>query len=184
MGQTKQYIAIRYAQAFLNLYGDKLTHDNYEAFMHIERDLASQKKVLFFFGLTMIPDAVKHQALDRMCAPYPCGSQFRRLLVVLLESQRMYLLPFVLEAIIKGYRELHHVTLATVTTSHMLSEQAREQVRTIFEKKMGTVLVLEYVVAPRLIAGLQVRTEDVIWEYSIDKQLRDIERSLSDKGHA
>lgn len=184
MGQTKQYIALRYAQAFLNVYGAKLTEQNYEALEHIAHDLEDQKRVLFFFGLSMIPDTVKYDALDLLCKPYACGPQFKRLLVVLLASQRMYLLPFILKAIIKGYRELHAYTTGTLASSHPLTDEQKKILHHLFEKKIGTTLMLEYSVVPELIAGIRFQTDELVWEYSVDKQLRDIERSLSDKGHA
>jgi ATP synthase F1 delta subunit len=183
MAQTKQYIAVRYAQAFLNLYGKKLTQEMYQALVAIQKDLEAQKKILFFFGLSMIPDDIKRSALERLCGPYPCGPHFKRLLVVLVESQRMHLLPLIIDAIVKGYRELHNYTCGDLYTSHALSPEVYEEIKKIFEKKLGTSLVLTCSVTPHLIAGIKLKTEDHMWEYSIDKQLRDIERSLS-KGHA
>lgn len=194
MNRKAERLARKYARAFLNLYISKLTEKQYEAFLNVHDILAQQKKVLFFLGLAMIPDELKHQALEKLFAPFDCGTQFHRLVLLLLESQRIHLLPLVLNGIIQGYREAHGIVHVLAATSHSLKVAQVQALGAFFKEllkaqgpaytKQVTTVQLETKVTPQLIAGLKIQGANFLWEYSIDKQLRQIEQSLSNKGYS
>lgn len=194
MNRKAERLARKYARAFLNLYINKLTQNQYEAFLNVHDILVQQKKVLFFLGLAMIPDELKHQALEKLFIPFDCGAQFHRLVLLLLESQRIHLLPLVLNGIIQGYREAHGIVHVFAATSHTLTDTQVQALGAFFKELLNaqraahtrqvTTVQFETKVTPQLIAGLKVQGDNFLWEYSIDKQLREIEQLLSSKGYS
>jgi F-type H+-transporting ATPase subunit delta len=73
-------------------------------------------------------------------------------------------------------RGVRHVTVATSTA---LDEAQREKIRASLAKRLGKTVVLEPVVRPGIIGGVQIETEGVRYELSVDALLRQLRDRLS-----
>jgi F0F1-type ATP synthase delta subunit len=64
-----------------------------------------------------------------------------------------------------------------------LSQQEKDQIEKFLARKTGQDNIYTYHVDTRLIAGVRLRSQTLLWEHSIAQQLRQLELSLVAKGN-
>ena len=178
MTRSEQLLARRYATAFLNLFQNEISFDQFMALKQAVAFLAERKKVLFFLSLPSLAADKKmnimKQAFKMLELPDVCN----KLMALLLHDKRASLLYDVLQFVVMLYEQRNTIMDVALSTSHEVDQQALAIVQRFLAQLTGNDVIYTHRVDKNLIAGIRAQSDTILWEQSVEKQLRTISVSL------
>lgn len=182
MKSWQSFLSRRYAQAFLASVKQTLSDEHIRSIQQAINYFACHPTVITLLKVPLIKSSIKEQALhtvliEKMTLP----QDFMRLVALLIEDKRAFLISKVLHALLMLYQERASVMFCTVTSSAPLAANEHALFEDFFNKKIGQHILYTYTVDSHLIAGIRMQSSTVLWEYSIAQQLTQAQRSLMKK---
>lgn len=174
MTEKETFVARKYARAYLNVFGNDFTIEQFQAFEALGTFLSQHQRVLFFLQLRHIDDQKKQVILQDIVTKLKIPASFMHLVNLLLKDKRASLLEEVVNQVANLYKELNHVIPIAITTSHELNETSCAIIRNFIAQKTSCIVLAHKTVDPTLIAGLRIQSDTLLWEYSVRKQLQQI----------
>ncbi len=174
-------IAQKYAQAFLNLFGDSLTSEVLINLKRLQIDIKKQHAYLILLSVPLITQAKKQKLLWDLFAYYHMPQSFDRLIAVLIEHRCIELLAEVLEQIVIEYKMRHAIEDFVITSSDTLNSDQLQQVIAFIQNNVHKTIMTHVNIDKKLIAGLRLQSDTLLWEYSISKHCKIIEKSFGSK---
>jgi F-type H+-transporting ATPase subunit delta len=174
-----QILAKRYAKALLTLGRED---GNYEKYGE-ELD----QFVAFWEGTPEFADAASNPLYAKDNRKIICSAVvdkmglspvFKSLLDLMLEKNRVSIIPDVQNLYQKLLDEMANISRAEVASATPLSEEAVEAIRGSLEKATGSSVVIETEVDPELIGGVVARVGDFVLDGSVRTQLASIKETL------
>ncbi len=178
MNREELYLARLYATAFMNTIHNNLSSQEYDRIERASNFLRTHTNYLFIFKLPLNFNVFKKRVLHDFLQQFDLALLLHRLTDVLVHSQRLFLLRGVLVYIEKLYKDHNHIVNLKITSSHQLKDKQITSLKKIFEIKNNATNVVDYTIDKRLIAGIRMQSNTLLWEHSIAKQLRTIEKDL------
>ncbi len=172
MSEYASIVAKKYAQAFLNIAGDAFTRDDFKKACVLELFLRQHRAELFFLRSPVENDQVKEIFLEHLMAPFGARVQLMLLVRVLMRQHRLFLLPAVARFLCQLYAERHAISYFFIESSHELTADDCVVLVDFLARMTHETIFYEYVKEPRLIAGIRLHSDRLLWEYSIHKQLK------------
>lgn len=172
MSDYASVVAKKYAQAFLNIAGDAFTLDDFKKVCLLERFLRQHRAELFFLRSPIKNDQAKEVFLERLMAPFGDRAQLMLLVQLLMRHRRLFLLPTVARFLCQLYAERHAIAYFSIESSHELTADDCAILVDFLARMTHETILYEYVKEPRLIAGIRLHSDRLLWEYSIHKQLK------------
>ena len=174
-----QILAKRYAKALLTLGREDGDFEQYGAEL--------QGFVTFWESETEFADAASNplyakenrkaivkSVVDKM----ELSPVFKSLLDLMIEKNRLAIIPEVGIFYQKLLDELNNISRAKVTSATPLSEEAMESIKASLEKTTGSSIIVEAEVDPELIGGVVARVGDLVLDGSVRNQLTSIKETL------
>lgn len=177
---VERMLTRKYAQAFLAVAGDDLTIELVRSLPAIAEALKAVKPAIQLL-LATTKEREQAAVFEQIFAHVHLPASFNRLIFLLSEDKRLTLLPNVIQKIADLYRERAGIMVWSIKSSHELTQKMRTALQEFLARATGCVIMGEYALDADLIAGIRMRSDTLLWEYSIDKQLRTIHR-LSGRG--
>ena len=178
MNAPQYTVARKYAQAFLNVFADTISQDDFE---HIEAAALFFKKqpsLLFFLKWPALGVAVKVEALNKVLQKFGLPDSFNKLVDLLAQDKRTFLIAEVLSQISKQYKKSHKLGVFNISSAHQLNEQELTTIKEFLAKLTGLDIIYNYTIDKKLIAGIRLQSDTYLWEYSIANQLNQLKLSL------
>lgn len=172
-------LAYKYANAFLNVYSDRLNDGDIKSINNILQFLPKHPRLLFLLQVPLIKKAIKEKWLVSFCEQFNVGAPFKNLITLLLSHRRVFLLPAILNAIVNSYQKRHHIENIVIKSSIPLPVSYRHDIESFIKHYINGVHYYHYEVDPTLIAGIRIQSDTILWEYSMNKRLRDIAHANS-----
>ena len=172
----EEFIAKKYAKAFLNLFIDDISLDAYNHIVVLEKFLKERREAITFLSLPHIKKSAKKELLDNVINRFKLPSPFKRLITILIESKRIFLLPLILHYMAIIYRQRKGILAFIVKSSAPLTAPAIKIVKEFLEGKTDKEILTIPGVDDSLIAGIRLESYEYLWEYSIAKKLRMLKR--------
>jgi len=172
MTWQKQLIATKYAKAFLNVFIGDLSLSDYRRIVGLEQFLKDRRDVLAFLALPHIEPSAKHEALASVIEKFSLPTCFNRLVIVLVEGKRSFLFPLILYFVARFYRRRKGIEDFMIKSSSYLNADALKTIEQFLARKTGRQVLSEYDIDKSLIAGIRLKSDDYLWEYSVAKKLR------------
>lgn len=174
MNTSELLLSHKYAQAFVNIFKEKLEYQDIERLYEWRNFFKTHDHLMFYLKLSTITDAVKITALIKTRSHYKLESSFDKLIKLLLESKRISLLPQVLKFISDAYEKYLNIIEFTFASAHELGDSEKDTFRKFLEAKVGKTIIAKAVVDKSLIAGVKLYSNELLWEYSIKKYIDSI----------
>jgi ATP synthase F1 delta subunit len=174
-----QQLSKKYAQAYLNAFFDQCTITDYHAIAAACRSLKKNRRLIFFLTLSSIDPVVKALSVEQICKKYSLSSSIKKLLYLLLEKNRLFLIPQILEAIAFLYCKRAKLQLFHMSTSHSVTQNILDTLDKFLVCQTGQTIVCTHSIDTSLIAGVRLQSNDFLWEYSVRKSLRTVRLSLA-----
>lgn len=177
--EAQAQLAKKYAQAFINSYSSQITADDHKKIPQLQDFFRSHKKSLGFLWIPHITDKEKITLLtNALVGKFGLSSIFEHLIKLLVMHKRGILLVQTLAHIDVLYKKKHNILAFAITSSHHLPETAQQSIVKFLAQQTGCAIMYTYTVDTRLIAGLRLQSDALLWEFSIAKQLQSISQSL------
>jgi F-type H+-transporting ATPase subunit delta len=165
-------LARRYARALLDVGIDKGTHeklatevDALGAAFNQSRDLQE--------ALTnpVFPRAQRRAVLEAVLARYGVSTETRNFTLLLLDRERVQVLPAIARELRIMVDEKVGRVRATVTSARPLPADHVAQIQATLEKATGKTVALEQAEDPSLIGGVVAKLGDTVYDGSVRTQL-------------
>ena len=180
--EQKIYLARRYAQACVNVFGRDMQVADIASFHAVAQFLGTHRRILFFLHVPFINDAIKLQALEMVRAEYTLPVWCTRLFTVLIEHKRAFLVAHVLAYVASFFAKKENVGRFTVTSAHPLHEEQRARCVELLTRLSNKTIVCTYAADQTLIAGVRMQSDTALWEYSVNQQFRTLQHSFCPLG--
>ncbi len=179
IGISQSPIARKYAQAYLHVFGQQHTFQDFCSLWRASQFLSEHHSLLFYLSLPMIKDEDKKRFIDLFFEKFHLFDSLKQLFYLLLKNKHIFLTIDVLQDIYSLYKMDHKISELKIMSSSDLSEEKIREIKDFFMQKTGLEhIVIRYSVNPALIAGLRLQSETYLWEYSIAKQLQKLKQDL------
>jgi len=172
--ENQGIIARKYAQAFIDLFSNKLDLripediDKINTFISYLHD---HRKSLFYADLKLLKLQKRQEIFHELIDKFELKSEFKKLTDLLILHQRTFLLHDILELIVKLYLDKMNVIPFTVFTSHKISTGQEEALIAFLEQKSNKKVIIKSQLDKHLIAGIKAISPEFEWEHSIRKKL-------------
>lgn len=175
---AKKKLARKYAIAFLN------TSENEHEILFNALDIIETFRAShgLFFKMLQHSNAsmkLKHEGIAKIFAPHALPRHIVTFLQVLVSDKTIGLLSFIIKQIREEYKQRNNLIDVTVTSSHELQPEQKNDLEAAVKEKMNGTLSFTYVIDERLISGIKIRTHTYYWEESLAQRIRAIEHTLS-----
>ncbi len=167
-------IVQKYAKAFSRVYDDTITREIVDRLELAARFLYVHRRALFLLRVSVIDRKVREEAILEFCDRFKLGDAIKKLVKVLLNDKRASLLAPVFEAIGMLYKKRNSIVEIAVTSSCVLSDAQRSSLEAFLARHIVGEKTYTYTVDTSLIAGVRVLSDSCLWEFSIEKQLREL----------
>ncbi|MBD3273378.1 hypothetical protein GF385_03465 [Candidatus Dependentiae bacterium] len=171
-------ISKKYAAAFLNVFSDKISDENLEKWISLEKFLKKNKLFYVYLQVPTISYFTKKKALLRIAQALKLEKPITKMMFLLLDHGRIEILHQVLNKIILLYRRKINTKLFKVTTSHDITFEEKEKIINFIKSISNGGVLAEFEKDEKLICGLRIQSLTFLWERSIEKQLRSVKRSV------
>lgn len=164
-------VAKKYAQAFLNIYFSSLTNADVLRIEAAQKFLRDHQRTLFFLQLPQFTYSVRLSMVEDLMGYFGLPLSSATLFLLLIESNRAFLIPDVLLCITSLYKERNNSMDFIVTSAHELDESQKEKIKKFLQVGSGKNSMCTYLRDKKLIAGIRMQSVGYMWEYSVRKQL-------------
>jgi len=171
------HTAKKYAKAFLNVFADSISAEDFEHICSFAQFLAAHRRSLFFFGLPHIAFDEKVEIIDWLVKQFKLPKELKKLLVLLVKNGKTQLMHEVIEQVCEQYQSLNHIEPFIISSSHELTQAQLDEIKMLLERATKNKVLYSFHVDKDLIAGLRAQSNTKLWEYSIAKQLRILART-------
>lgn len=170
--QAQKMVAKKYAQAFMHVFGKKITENDYAAVQLAHQFLKKNPHILLLFRMPHITKIEKMRFAQKFVQSFSLGAYIEKLIPLLVNHNQAILLQAVLEQIQYLYEKMHNIAWFTIATSHKIEEKEKRQIQEFLAHKTGQVILYKYVIDPNLIGGVRAQSPTWLWECSIQQRLR------------
>lgn len=172
MDKKTAILSRKYALAFVHVFGDQLTTDDILNCAKAEQRLSEYKQLNFFLRMPFIDDHLKRNALTTILHKAKLPESFDRLLHLLLEHKRSFLLDAVLRWIQSMSMDLKNIASFDIASSHALTEEQYQDLTAFLTRTTGRTIISKQTIDPTLLAGLSMKSETLRWEHSLKSYLQ------------
>lgn len=175
---TSEIIAKKYAIALLNTTKEELTEPILVQLDRFATFLKNQKTVVAHLALPTLKSITQQTLVKIITTHFGLEALLTRLIFLLMEKKRIYLLGLVIKHIIKQYQKRHNISVFLITASHPLQEQEKESIiDSITQIMPHGKIQATFSIAPELISGIRIQSDTLLWERSINKLLQRIQQT-------
>lgn len=169
--------AARYAKALLSLAKDKkVTREVNEDMTLINETIAKSSDLQAFLKSPVIKNNMKKNALLEIFKSV--NGITTGLFDVLIENNRLNILPLVASNYNRLFNEMNGVQLAKVTTAIPLTPSLEAKIQQKVKELTGNEAKIENIIDDSIIGGFILRVGDIQYNGSVKDQLTNLKREL------
>lgn len=176
MDLQQEKLAKKYAKAFVNLYGDKLSVELIERLQIVSDYLHKQREALFYVQLSVLDGDVTKRNFEELLKQFSIDSLFSPLIDLLLIDKRLFLIPLVMKYVCVLYLEKNNIMHVTVESPIALHTDDLTALKAFLSRETGKTILFSVKKNKKLIAGIKVYSDTIGFEHSIRKHLQALSR--------
>jgi F0F1-type ATP synthase delta subunit len=172
MNSNERLLAKKYAVAWLNCFESQIDRPMCERMKAFGMALKEQLHGTALLKLPFMISGILDSCVELLFKRGDLPNQISPLLGLLKEHQRLFLLPEILTELEILYDQRHNIAVFNIVGSHALPATAVARITQFLHHKTGQEIIVHVDTDPSLIAGLRLRSDHLLWEYSIKQRLR------------
>ncbi|HLJ31947.1 MAG TPA: ATP synthase F1 subunit delta [Candidatus Babeliales bacterium] len=176
-------IAHKYAKAFKAVFPKACSLSDINKIKIALTFLKKHKQTLLFLQLPQFDDERKKSMVADLVSHFALPHELAHIILLLIQHNRSFYIPEVLASIIELYKEQTNSMEFTLKSSHHLHEKQVEGIKQFLSKKLDKNIISTAVVDPSLIAGLRLQSNEYLWEYSVRKQIQELQQLEKQKAY-
>jgi F-type H+-transporting ATPase subunit delta len=168
----------KYATAFLNLYADKI---NENVLLNIQKTyffLMSHLDTQSLLSLPNLEQKEKDTIISLFLNKFGLIEEFKFLINLLIKQNRIVLLKDIFKSIFFKYQQKTNCIVFEISTANHLEDKDLQIIYKFLEFKTKKKIIPNYNVDKSLIAGISMKSDTLLWEYSVRKQLHTMKQSI------
>ena len=173
MKNTDEILIRRYAQAFLNLFGDQLDLQQIEQLPHLAQTLDKIPFSLLYVQRALGNDS-SSKSLEKVFKKAGFEKMFSSLISLLNNHKRLVLLPRVVRYIFQEFLERHNIMHFTIESAVELTQQEQDSFVEFLHGKTGRDIRYTLKINRSLIAGVKMYSDTLGFEHSVSQKLQQI----------
>lgn len=182
MAQTK--VATRYAKSLLGLVAEKGNLEEAFSDMLLIKKTCSENRELVVLLKSPVVNAEKKANILTSIYGKNVSKVTMLFITLITKNRRESALPEIADAFIAQYKAMKGITIASVTSAAVLTEDAQKKIADIVQKQVGGTVELELEVNPELIGGFILRIGDKQLDTSILSKIGDLRQEFMSKSFA
>jgi F0F1-type ATP synthase delta subunit len=182
MNQEYSLLCRRYATAFLNVYGDKISLEDCKVLRSAGDFLGSHRSILAFFELPDLRPDRHQQMIDLLVSHFSLPEAIKPLLFLLEKQRQLWLLVEVLFVLVELYLQRNNLMIFSVESFPVLSSEKLEDFKKFLHRQTKKDILCRLKENKDLIAGIRAQSSSLLWEYSIEKKLREARHVIHEQG--
>ena len=176
-----QILVKRYAQGLISSSKDEkefksLRHQLRE-FQHL---FSAQKNLQDVLISPFLPLTKKTEIVAQILAEIPLKGKAGRFLLLLVENNRLPLLPDILNRLPELWNEEHGIATFVVSSVVPLNDTQKKRLEEKLLKLEKRPVSLSYRIDPSLVAGLSIRKGNIVYDASLQGELESLKRKISE----
>jgi len=176
---NKQIIARKYAKAFLNIYLDKITLNDFNSIKNLAAFFSTHKTSLYFLSIPSINATTKQGAINELLKKFNLYQLFEPLIRTLITAKRTFLIYDILREIIVLYKQRKNIIMFNIISSHRLENSDLKIIEKFLAIKTNKKIMSKSTINKELVAGIRLQSNTLLWEYSIYKQCETLRRQFN-----
>lgn len=176
-------LAQKYAKAFITVFPKACSLSDISKIKTALDFLKKHKQTLLFLQLPQFDAERKNSMVADLVTHFGLPQNLSTVILLLIEHNRSFYIPEVLASIIELYKEQTNSMEFTIKSSHHLDEKQIEGIKQFLSKKLDKNIISTAVVDPSLIAGLRLQSNEYLWEYSVRKQIQELQQLEKQKAY-
>lgn len=174
-------LAGRYAKSLIDLAVETSQLDVIFGDLKLLQEACRTNRDLVNFLRSPVISADKKEKIFHVLFDGRVRELMARFCILLIRKGRESNLPEIAEAGIRQFRSIRHIRQVKITTAVPLDEALTEDlVRRITEEIPDRRIELEKAVDPELIGGFILETENTVFDASIARDLKDMEKQFTE----
>lgn len=178
MNSAENILAKKYATAFLNLYLDTISFDDYKNLKKIALYFKNNTKLFFLLNTPTASAEVKQKVMLTFFQELHIPPSLNKLVLLILKHHRVFLIPATFEQLTKIYEERKKIVPCIFSSSYVLEHAQLEILKKFLEKTTHYQITYTPKYDKKLIAGIRIQSSIFLWEYSVAKQLRELSKTI------
>lgn len=178
MNIAQRAIMRRYAVAYVTVFEHELNKDVVASVARAILFFKRHAQALYFLTLPTLTHEQKIAVMADVMKKLQMPHSLIRLLDVLIHHKRSSFWCDTLEAVVSYYYDKHHIVQAVVESFPELSDEQKKDIEQSFGRLLAKDVLYTYQLCPDLIAGLCIKTDNLMWEDSIAKKLRAVRSAV------
>ncbi len=180
MNIIRERLAHKYAIAFLNVFGKKITDTQAQHFNEASVFLKNNHKVVFVLGVSTVSKEKKDRLIDTLFRECGLPEVTKKLIPLLYEKKRIGLLPEIFRHIWWLYLKQHNLMHVDVGSSMPLSDDQKKGVEHFLTHKITDKrCVCSFSVDKKLIAGIRLQSDTILWDGSLQSRFKNLDQLLA-----
>jgi F-type H+-transporting ATPase subunit delta len=171
-------IAKKYAQALLNIHFENMNQRCFNSLVALEDFFSNNKEVSICLSIPTISNDMKEYILEKIFEKLNICNTIKILVNPLLQHRRIEMFRDIIRHIIIMIRELNDIITLHVITSHKLAEEEQKKIIVKLRKMSKTKIFVLFNVDSKLVAGIKIYCNNMLWESSVSSRLKKIERAI------
>jgi F-type H+-transporting ATPase subunit delta len=131
-----------------------------------------------FLASPAIPLEAKHGVIEKLVARLGASKIIRNFLFVVVDNQRVHLLPEIVDSFEQVLRQRQGVAEAEVASAVELNERQKSSLVATLERLSGKKIQAKYSLEAGLLGGAVVRIGDTIYDGSVKNRLNQLRARL------
>lgn len=169
--------ANKYAIAYTNLYISELNDNSVQVLLSLATFLKHNSSFCAYLSIPSLDLASKQSFIKKLCEIFKLTQNQCTLINLLIKNKKIDLLASVLQRIVVHYNNRRGVTKVSVLTSHVVSEDQKIMITRFIANKLKLKATIDFMLSKKLICGIRIKSENVLWEKSIVKYLAALEKN-------
>ena len=174
-----QILVKRYTQGLVNSVKDETEfsaiHRELSAFWEL---LNAHKRLVDTLFNPFLPTSRKKQIARELLASKPTGNKAVRFLLLLVENDRLELLPEIIQVLPDAWNEEKGVHTYEVASVVPLSDDQRKKLKEKLEHFEKRPVVLKYRIDRELVGGLLIKRKNIVYDISIQGSLLKLKEKI------
>ncbi len=175
------FLARKYALAFTHSFAADFTKEDIEQIAHAYQFFVAHKRFSYLLNLPTINKALKQDALEKILIgqfhlpTQPC----KALINLLIAHHRTQLMGTILHIVHELMMKEKNIEAFTISSAQPLTQEQQTELEQFLVHTTTKTIVPTYTVNKDLIAGLRVQSNAHLWEHSLKKYLRTLNRTIT-----
>ena len=171
-------VSRKYSEALFLVGKDKNSLDKYQnEVLDLSEVFKMNKDIMTSLCHPQLPLQSKMQIVNDLFSSKVSKEVVALLYVVLRKSRQEFLLE-IFDAFVERCKEKRNVSTAVITSSEEIDDKYIEMIKKELEKKTNKSIEVEKRIDDRLIGGVKVMVDNILYDGSIDGKIKNIYKAI------